>query len=73
MKTLQVFVTLFLPFLLVDACWAVTMGSFDPISVFQDVVFWGISCIYWICLMWIPLTIIFNDEEEEEDEDDDDN
>jgi len=42
-----------LPFLLVWAAFLLTAFSFNPIEIFQNGTFWGISVIYW--LLWVCL------------------
>lgn len=43
-----------LPFLLIWAAFILTGFSFNPINVFQEGSFWGISCIYWF--LWLCLS-----------------
>jgi hypothetical protein len=47
-------VTAALPFLLVWAAAILTAFSFNPINVFQDGNFWGLSVMYW--LLWVCLS-----------------
>lgn len=59
MKKLVVLLsTAAIPFLLVWAAFVLTGFSFNPINVFQDGAFWGVSVLYWF--LWVcicPLII----------------
>ena len=59
MKKLVVLLsTAAIPFLLVWAAFVLTGFSFNPINVFQNGTFWGVSVLYWF--LWIcicPLII----------------
>lgn len=60
-KLSTIIATAALPFLLVWAAFILTGFSFNPISVFQDGSFWGISVIYWflwICLVPVIVEVI---------------
>jgi len=50
-----------LPFLLVWAAFLLTGFSFNPIHVFQDGTFWGVSVLYWflwICLVGLIVELV---------------
>lgn len=65
MKKLMIMLTTAaLPFLLVWAAFFLTAFSFNPVAIFQEGSFWGISCIYW--LLWVciaPMIVELVDEE----------
>jgi hypothetical protein len=54
-------VTAALPFLLVWAGFILTGFNFNPHNVFNEGVFWGLSCMYWflyLCLIGVIIEVI---------------
>ena len=62
MKNLLIVLTLAaLPFLLVWAAFILTAFSFNPIEIFQNGNFWGVSALYWflyLCLIGFVIEIL---------------
>lgn len=61
-KLTLTFTSIFFPFLLIDALWLFTFGSFNVTDIFQNGVFWFLTIMYWIAFLWLPLTAIWNKE-----------